>query len=136
MRHASPAQPTLALGAAVGQVVAVGRHSPASCGAWDLLEWGTLLGAPSPGGEGPAPLSPQNPSSHRDAPSSQSEPVRAFPTDGGSWMLLGCILLHRTFPEEYFFPLPKDCSSGARLCKHCKVSSDSSRHSGALSAGE
>lgn len=40
----------------------------------------------------------------------------------------------QTAPQGIFFPLPKDCSTGARMCKHCKVSSDSSRHSGALSA--
>lgn len=79
--------------------------------------------------------SPADPSSHQDALSSKTEPLRPPGTGGRSWTLLGTSCRAPGSPRN-IFPLPKDCSTGARLCKCCKVASDHSRHSEALSAGE
>lgn len=63
-------------------------------------------------------LSPK-PSLHQDGPRSKNEPVHLPFTHGRA----GCCLdasCHAGGSLRNIFPLPKDCSSGARPCKHCE----------------
>lgn len=137
MRHDSPAQPRLGLGAAGAmprasrQVAAAeqprqgvrGLRAGAACTARRpagalLPEQGKLAGASSPFSRvrplqqvSISPL-PQKAFSCQDAHSSKPEPMHLPSTSGGSWMLLRYVLPCRMFPEEYFFPSLKTAAPG------------------------
>lgn len=70
-----------------------------------------------PYGKAPSP-SPPNPPCTRMVPAPKTSPC-AFPspTRAGCCLDASC---HAGGSLRNIFPLPKDCSSGARPCKHCE----------------
>ena len=82
-----------------------GSHSPLSCRS-PAPRAGQAAGRVLPDRKSPSALCPPNPSSHRDAAGSKTEPVRLPSTDGGSWVLLGYVLPCKIFPRGIFFSPP------------------------------
>lgn len=119
---------------AAGSQRACGAMLPCSRGEGSVGSTPCVRGEPWLIGVGSVPPRSPNPSLHQDAPSSKSKPHAPSPRLQAARDAAQMHPAVQTAPRGIFFPLPKDCSTGARMCKHCKVSSDSSRHSGALSA--
>lgn len=77
---------------------------------------------------GKVPASQFSPTPPWGSPSSKTEPCFLCTSIRAGAAPMRPIML--TVPQGTAFPLPKDCSTGAGMCKHCQVSPDSNRHSG------